>query len=143
MTDLAKLTETYRESIAQMQKTLTEEMKKAFTEFFNQNPDVHALAWLQYTPYFNDGDECVFNVHDIYPANAEDLKKLEKGEISVYDLDEYSYGEKKKIGWVEKAYAFIKVLRGIDDDIMKSAFGDHVQVIATREGFDVTEYEHD
>lgn len=35
---------------------------RAFREFFETNPDIVALRWHQYTPYFNDGDACVFEV---------------------------------------------------------------------------------
>lgn len=40
-----------------------------------------------------------------------------------------------------------KLLRVLNDssfeDIMKSTFGDHVRVVATRNGFDIDEYNHD
>jgi hypothetical protein len=29
------------------------------------------------------------------------------------------------------------------EDVMKAMFGDHVKVVATREGFDVDDYDHD
>ena len=32
--------------------------------FFEECPKVQAVVWSQYTPYFNDGDECVFSVND-------------------------------------------------------------------------------
>lgn len=41
-------------------------MKTAFIDFFNEHPDIHALSWRQYTPYFNDGDPCVFGVREPY-----------------------------------------------------------------------------
>lgn len=31
---------------------------------FDALPQVEAIKWAQYTPYFNDGDECVFAVHE-------------------------------------------------------------------------------
>lgn len=31
--------------------------------FFEECPKVQAVVWNQYTPYFNDGDECVFSVN--------------------------------------------------------------------------------
>lgn len=36
-----------------------------FSEFFNNHPEVESVLWRQYTPYFNDGDTCTFDVHDI------------------------------------------------------------------------------
>ena len=37
---------------------LSEEFKKAFAA----HPDLKAIQWRQYTPYFNDGDPCTFRV---------------------------------------------------------------------------------
>ena len=36
------------------------------TSAVNEHPTIGMLCWAQYTPYFNDGDECVFSVRDIY-----------------------------------------------------------------------------
>lgn len=48
-------------------------MNKAFTNFFEQYGEVvHSLYWSQYTPYFMDGDECVFSVNDVYILLEED-----------------------------------------------------------------------
>jgi hypothetical protein len=138
--ELKKLSATYREQVEQMQKNLANEMKGAFKTFFNDNPDVAALAWTQFTPYFNDGDECIFNVHDIYPVTAEELEEIKAGDLNIYDLWER---EEEKEDWRKKADAFIHVLSTIDNSIFKATFGDHCKVIATREGFDVEEYEHD
>lgn len=35
-------------------------------EFFRRNPDVHAIRWTQYTPYFNDGEACSFSIGDVH-----------------------------------------------------------------------------
>lgn len=40
-----------------------ESFKDVYKTFFELCPDVQAVVWTQYTPYFNDGDECVFNVN--------------------------------------------------------------------------------
>ena len=55
-------------------KTLKEEQNKLFRDkhfgelfksFFEENPEINSVQWTQYTPYFNDGEECVFGVNDI------------------------------------------------------------------------------
>ena len=46
--------------------------KETFKEFFDNNPGIKAVVWTQYTPYFNDGDECVFRVNSPTFTNAED-----------------------------------------------------------------------
>lgn len=40
---------------------------------FAADPDVTALGWRQYTPYFNDGDACYFGIHseDIVAKGAD------------------------------------------------------------------------
>lgn len=60
------------------QNAKLEEMRKAhmksiqtdFNEiiklFFDECPKIQAVIWTQYTPYFNDGDECVFSVNEPY-----------------------------------------------------------------------------
>lgn len=61
-------------------------------EFFAANPNVIGISWRQYTPYFNDGDECVFSVNDKVAV----LKTDYCSDIETYldDDDRYEdYGE--------------------------------------------------
>lgn len=139
--------------------------KDTMKEFFDKNPGITALKWTQYTPYFNDGDPCEFRVNDVYYTNAP-ADELE----NVNDWGEYE-GEDESV-WVasnikhtlsskyyEEEAAKILAAGGVDEDscnlidkmisssemeeIMEEMFGDHVQVTATREGFDITEHSHD
>jgi hypothetical protein len=77
--------------IDSLRKQYMEEAQAMFTEvtgaFFAANPEVKRIHWLQYTPYFNDGDECVFSVHDF----CYDLDR--KFGLSEEDLDEWSEAE--------------------------------------------------
>lgn len=54
--------------IEAMRKAHMAELQKDFNEiiklFFDECPKVQAIIWSQYTPYFNDGDECVFGVNE-------------------------------------------------------------------------------
>lgn len=34
-------------------------------QFFERVPQLKSLHWRQYTPYFNDGEPCVFRVHEV------------------------------------------------------------------------------
>jgi hypothetical protein len=126
--------------------------KEVTKEFFNKNPDITAFTWTQYTPYFNDGDECVFNVHEVYFTNAP-ADELE----NVSSWGEYD-GDLEDV-WVEYFIKRIPNSTGIDKescelisdmitsvemkDIMREMFGDHTKVIATRNGFDADEFDHD
>lgn len=36
----------------------------AFQSFFDKHPDLSAITFTAYTPYFNDGDECIYGVNE-------------------------------------------------------------------------------
>jgi hypothetical protein len=139
--------------------------KDTMKEFFDKNPGITALKWTQYTPYFNDGDECVFGVNDVYFTNApaDELENVTAwGEYEGEDETVWVVSNMRHV-MTSKYYAdeAAKILAagGVDEDscnlidkmisssemedIMKEMFGDHVVVTATRDGFDVTDYEHD
>lgn len=39
------------------------------------DPTIVAFGWSQYTPYFNDGDPCVFSVHGVWIQTTEDRQE--------------------------------------------------------------------
>ena len=51
-----------------LKKAYMKELQSSFNEiiklFFEECPKVQAVVWSQYTPYFNDGDECVFRINE-------------------------------------------------------------------------------
>ena len=141
--------------------------KETFKEFFEKNPVIKAITWTQYTPYFNDGDECLFTVHDPYFTNAEgeDLNDISSwGEYEGEREDIFAVAGIKATLESDRSYYKedvdkITAAGGVDvdscelisnmiqdsemEDVLRDMFGDHVSIIATREGFDVREYEHD
>ena len=87
------------------------------------------MTWAQYTPYFNDGDPCTFSSDHRYAGIF--------GSRDVLDGSYYEEGD------IEDA-ALPQAFKDIPDDIMSACFGDHVQVIVSRDGkIEVKEYEHD
>jgi hypothetical protein len=47
--------------------------KEAVKELFKKNPKLQSFSWDEYTPHFNDGDECVFSTHfDSMRVNEEE-----------------------------------------------------------------------
>ena len=142
-------------------------LKETFKEFFEGNPAIKAIIWTQYTPYFNDGSECVFRVNDAYFTNAEgeDLDNVSSwGEYDGENEEIFcSYGIRDVLendhSYYKEDADKITAAGGVDVDlcdmisnmisddemesVLRDMFGDHTSVIATREGFDVREYEHD
>lgn len=63
------------QEIKDIRKNMEEKSKALFnekiTEFFTAYPEIGAIGWNQYTPYFNDGDTCEFGRGDIYFVDAE------------------------------------------------------------------------
>lgn len=109
--------------------------KAAFGEVFAAHPEITAIRWAQYAPSFNDGDPCVFSVHEWY-AKIGDTK--EGGDNDDGFL--LSYESEK----VEEAEDDIDALFALfDDDVMEDEFGSSVKVTATRDGFETEEYNDD
>lgn len=47
------------------------------------DPYIHSFGWEQGTPYFNDGDPCVFSVGDLWFRTVDDLEQWRVGEPRV------------------------------------------------------------
>lgn len=131
-------------------------------------PGVAAFRWTQYTPYFNDGDACEFGFgydHSVQldPAVFGELDedKFDQNEAGYgaeglwfgeYDLHTYPNGysnpslqevngvSTKKI---EEALVNFGREHNFFINVVRANFGDHAQVIATKDGFSIDEYDHD
>lgn len=117
-------------------------------------PDVEAIRWRQYTPYFNDGDVCEFGVQDVYVRTADTDPEggdYEDGFVGAWELrgpghydDKYTWVSE---GEVHPAYAALKALgvisSGAFDHALIDLFGDHAEVTVTKDGIEVEYYEHD
>lgn len=155
---------------AEMQRKFQTQAQALFKditkEFFDKNPGITGVVWTQYTPYFNDGDTCEFSVNDATFTNApvDELEDISWGEYNgdtegVWACEnlnhvltcgrEYYEDTKNQIlasGGVDadSCNLFNKAIcSGEMESVMQAMFGDHVKVIATRDGFDVEEYDHD
>lgn len=134
---MSKLSE-LKKQFEDIEKKIQVEGKAAFQEaaqaIFTKYPKLNTFGWTQYTPFFNDGDECVFSVHSDYPY------------INEYH---YDYDEEDLQGLTEEEAKNIReevseILQSIPEDAMKAIFGNHVHVTVSRDGSIETEsYDHD
>jgi hypothetical protein len=131
-------------------KQLQAEFPSLLAPLFAESKRIESIGWRQYTPYFNDGDECVFGVHnDDLTINGTDDYDGDENEIAF--IKEKTWDGKKWVVNTEldthefKILKQIqKVLRSIPDDFYKDLFGDHVKVTIYKDGrIETDEYEHD
>lgn len=139
-------------NIGYIPKTLMpyrEASKDLFSRFWEENPKVHAIVWTQYTPYFNDGETCYFRVGEMYPMTKENYDRYleEDGYPEEYSIIDWNGKPEENSGLSEieatKVSEIIKILSKIPDEVYMGMFGDHCKITATREGFQVDEYEHE
>lgn len=135
----------------QMMKTCDDALATIFKEIFNKYPRINTIYWAQYTPYFNDGEECVFSVNDVHftSKNWKDVHRPydddECFEVTVWnneknkftmrdDVSEEMFDDMKKI---------TKLLQGDLEDHLRLAYDDHVFVRVHRNATEITEHDHE
>ena len=135
-----------------------EDFKGWFLEFFKLYSFVTTIRWTQFTPYYNDGSECVFGVNEPeIELSMSYLKKhpglnvmgseYYKGEgeppqsrtVSTYGID-----KKYKVEYPE-LYDALESIKELftAEDILRHVFGEHAEVVVTPEKIVVEEYDHD
>jgi hypothetical protein len=153
--EFEKLIDDYQKTVAETRQKLSTNIKTIFKQIFEENPTINAFCWEQYTPYFNDGDTCTFSVVSICATNAtgDDPNLIKWGEylgdnedVEIFDCYSTSKKQKEFVKSFnsEQVMKFLKMLESDDlRDVMLATFGDHVNVVATRDGFEITECYHD
>lgn len=123
-------------------------------------PGIEALKWTQYTPYFNDGEPCEFDVREGSVKLSEQFGTAEEGDYGDGWLDEYSvygyttpgdYGKENR-EYSLNGHSTVEIKEALEkfnaatssfESVARANFGDHAEVTATKEGFSVEYYEHD
>lgn len=73
----------------EMKRLAPDLLRERAQQIFEQHSDLDSFGWTQYTPYFNDGDACVFGVNSSYPfLNGEEqwYKATAPATVAVSDL---------------------------------------------------------
>jgi hypothetical protein len=141
------------EELEALKKAHLEKSKLMFTDVaksvFDKHPKLESFGWNQYTPYFNDGDECTFSANidyvDINGENEYDSNVLQKT-IYVQNAKGEYIETVNELYNPELAAAQNDVkefLSNIDESVLRDMFGDHVEVTVSRNGTEVEKYEHD
>lgn len=120
-----------------------EYFKDATKALFDTYPGLEWFDWRQYTPYFNDGDACVFGV-DAYGNAFLNGEELEEVYFSQWRQDEKAENGEELTEEEKFARDYYTLLTKVPEDVMESLFGDHVKITVNRDGrIEVDEYNHD
>jgi len=76
------LNATMEEARSKMSSLAKPLVEGAAINLFEVCPEIESVYWAQYTPYFNDGDSCVFSVHEPQYRLAGDEEELNPWEGS-------------------------------------------------------------
>ena len=136
------------EGLKDLKKHVAETGKKAVMKsikaLMDKHPGVQAIRWTQYAPYYNDGDACVFSVHEPQvalnvstPPDDEDEDDDEDGFQGAWQFDRGGALRDD----LDKLYGLMCEA----DDAMEATFGDSVQVTIRRgeTEAEVKDYSHD
>lgn len=162
---------TYQEKLKQLQMKNSEirDLKKQinsisdsiFDDFrqhiFSKYEQLESFGWTQYTPYFNDGEACLFFANTDYLIingdYAEDSNWFSKENI--INWGQWNRELKIHEGRVQEpnnnynevlvnAYnEIVEFLSNFDNDYYLTKFGDHAEVIVTKNSVDISDYDHD
>jgi len=152
---LEQVKQDYDNAIAQVQKEFQENEGKPFIEglfkpLFDAIPNLEAIRWRQYIPYFNDGDECTFGVHE--PSyKFTDSDELGYADDGFMDLWEIGWAIKEgnlDFELTEEQNGLIRdvngKLQGEYENLLEAIFGSHAEITVFPDRVEVEEYvDHD
>lgn len=121
---------------------------KGMDSIFDKYPEVKSVSWNQYTPYFNDGEECTFrcNVDDFSVNGFSEYS--DDGEEGLVNVLEYDYDKNyKRVYKYHNGQEIYDAIDGflsqLDEDDYRTMFGNHVEVIVRKGEITIEEYDHD
>lgn len=127
----------------QLEATRGECVRLGLQSFFNVYPEVTAVRWAQYTPYFNDGDSCTFSSGHGDPELTVSVNGGDEDDDNNWE-DTYVSSRKTELNKEElRSKALVDALSIYSDDEMETFFGDHARVVVTRRRINVESYDHD
>lgn len=111
--------------------------EEEFQQLAKKIPDAEAIIWQQYTPYFSDGDACVFSVgHPVVRLSNTDE------DADYWDLDGQNLTKKQQEALDDVAEL---ISASEMEDALLDIFGDHQEITYDIETgkFEQEDYDHD
>jgi len=122
------------------------------------DPLVTEFGWRQFTPYFNDGDPCVFGAGSVWVRTCDDGEDADRDALDVeyhatlsprrWNAKAVRYEDIERAPEKAALYVHCEALAdavesGAFDEVLLEAFGDHADITVKRDGITVEFYEHD
>lgn len=148
-----------KEMRAVFKENATAAISTCLKAVFEFDPNLKAIRWTQYSPYFNDGDACEFSANTddtqlLYASKeTEDQEEDEEPDYEggwedspyiPWNFDEKSPEEQKELMKDKELALLIRAaFEPFNDDDMETMFGNHVRVVVYRDGkVETEEYDH-
>jgi hypothetical protein len=148
--NLQKLTEDFKKKKKAFVAKAAKSFEKEVLALARTIEGLEEIRWQQYTPYFNDGESCVFGVSDPgfkftnTPEGAGDYGDGFEDAWGInYHRKENGLGEHPDTAKLNKV---AKLICSEDlEDILEDLYGDHVEItVNVKTGkFEVEEHDHD
>lgn len=131
--------------IKQFNENVIKEIVPLIQDFIKEN-NLEAVAWSQYSPYFNDGDPCTFSINEIYYVKSGIEEhgipykawQFEDGNYELVTL----YGDSEDKDLVDLCKSITDVIN-LNEDAFEYEYDDGVTVVITKDDVQVEECEHD
>lgn len=120
----------FQDKMVEIQKEFQILFQDRVKVLFDAVPDLEAIEIIQYTPYFMDGDACEFSINSVSFYENEDFE-------SDYNDDFDCPSEQQVLKDALDSFIYA------NEELMKSLYGDHVQVVITREDTKLKHYDHE
>lgn len=151
--------ESVKEAVAKARALAKEAFTKEASTLLN-DLGIDSFSWTQYTPYFNDGDICVFGVNadwdysvqinghpltDFWKYDWQDTKEYFLRDITDNYNDWDDEIERSEGEFVPPVSAYRDVgefINSFDEDDLEYMFGEGL-VVVTKDGITTDYYEHD
>lgn len=148
----------FNETIEALNAELGDQLDKALVSLIVD--DVEAIRWEQYTPYFNDGDACIFVVSEPrvrFKGDPVDIGYFADGFVNINTYGRYARvrvgteleyepidsSDEEAVRRLEIIRNIVKFFFKIPESLLLSQYDDHQIVIVTSEGVECEFYEHD
>jgi hypothetical protein len=147
--------------ISDIKKEVVDLSSNIFEDFykyiFEKYPKLESFGWTQYTPYFNDGDVTIFSVNtDYISINDECVDDADwSSKVNIISWGTWNRELRVYEGKVEEpnpkydnelssaSSEISNFLGNFDNDFYLAKFGDHAEITVTKNGVDISDYEHE